>query len=46
MVSDLIPLNSGIPILIPSRADSADAKILPLALGMIMGERTETDPSL
>jgi len=29
-----------IPILIPSRADSSDAKLLSLALGMIMSERT------
>jgi phosphate butyryltransferase len=29
-----------IPILIPSRADSSDAKLLSLALGMIMRERT------
>ncbi len=28
-----------IPILIPSRADSSDAKLLSLALGMIMSER-------
>ena len=31
-----------IPILIPSRADSSDAKLLSLALGMIMSERTAT----
>ncbi|MBZ5594207.1 MAG: phosphate butyryltransferase [Acidobacteriia bacterium] len=30
-----------IPILIPSRADNRDAKLLSFALGMIMSERTE-----